>query len=130
MAGLCLITVSHPRSQELPRAQWRPHGAKHYHQQRMTTHLRGPSSVAARSRLYIGASSKPRKKGDDDDDDDDDDDVHTCGVTVIAPGHETRWSGFDSRSGQIVGVRRFPQGEFVAHVARESPQPVPSLKVE
>ncbi|KAJ4434473.1 hypothetical protein ANN_23035 [Periplaneta americana] len=34
--------------------------------------------------------------------------VHTCGVTVSASGCETRWSGFESRSGQVTWLRFFP----------------------
>ncbi|KAJ4427379.1 hypothetical protein ANN_25000 [Periplaneta americana] len=29
--------------------------------------------------------------------------VHTCGVTVSASGRETRWPGFESRSGKLPG---------------------------
>ncbi|KAJ4447810.1 hypothetical protein ANN_09818 [Periplaneta americana] len=34
--------------------------------------------------------------------------VHTCGVTVSASGRETRWLGFESRSGQVTWLRFFP----------------------
>ncbi|KAJ4432640.1 hypothetical protein ANN_21263 [Periplaneta americana] len=34
--------------------------------------------------------------------------VHTCGVTVSASGRETRWPGFEFRSGQVTWLRFFP----------------------
>ncbi|KAJ4435390.1 hypothetical protein ANN_18005 [Periplaneta americana] len=34
--------------------------------------------------------------------------AHACGVTVSASGRETRWPGFESRSGRVTWLRFFP----------------------